>query len=133
MRPKRKMRAKRCAIAKVGKHVVTFADDGIATGIGNLGLEELKGLKSLGARGPPSGDDEVLDPLLTVNEAAGLLRCSPHTLNKWRITGNGPRFVRVGSRVRYRRSDLAAFITTSTRISTSDAGNAARAMSGHEL
>jgi hypothetical protein len=120
------MRTKRNTVAKIGKHVMTFADDSVATGTGgNPGAEELKVLKSLGARGPPSGN-EVLDPLLTVNEAAEILRCSPHSLNKWRLTGGGPRFVYVGSRVRYRRSHLAAFIDISTRNSTSDTGGAAR-------
>lgn len=64
------------------------------------------------ARGPP-------DPLLTVREAANILRCSVSLLNKWRLIGRGPRFVYVGSRVRYRAADLSAFISELTRTSTS--------------
>jgi predicted DNA-binding transcriptional regulator AlpA len=71
----------------------------------------------------PAGKDN-LDPLLTVHETAELLRCSVHSLNKWRLTGSGPRFVRVGARVRYRRSAIADFIEKSTRVSTSDTGGA---------
>jgi hypothetical protein len=37
------------------------------------------------------------------------------------VAGNGPRFVYVGSRVRYTRGDLAEFIASSTRASTSQA------------
>ena len=68
-----------------------------------------------------SSDDTVeLDsPLLTVGEAADILRCSVSSLNKWRCSGRGPRFVRVGSRVRYRRADLAKYISELTRSSTS--------------
>jgi excisionase family DNA binding protein len=63
---------------------------------------------------------ELLDQLLTVGEAAALLRCSRHSLNRWRLTGQGPRFVRVGRRVRYARVALADFIAASTRTSTSE-------------
>ena len=104
-RPKR-MRPKRNAIMKVGKKVVTFAGDGVCRAIGELGQGHSKQAGSLGPRGPPARALEV-DPLLTVREAAALLRCSVHSLNKWRLTGGGPRFVRVGSRVRYRQSAIA--------------------------
>jgi excisionase family DNA binding protein len=67
-------------------------------------------------------NEPLLDRLLTIDEAAAILRCSRFSLNKWRITGSGPAFVYVGRRVRYRRADLAAFIVTSTRRSTSDPG-----------
>jgi excisionase family DNA binding protein len=58
--------------------------------------------------------------LLTVEEAANFLRCSKSSLDKWRLSGDGPSFVRVGSRVRYRVADLLVFVEKSTRISTSD-------------
>ena len=63
--------------------------------------------------GPP------LDSLLTVEELAEILRVSVSALNKWRGLGRGPRFVRVGACVRYRASDVAAFVQLQTRISTS--------------
>ena len=59
--------------------------------------------------------------LLTVEETADFLRCSISILNKWRVAGAGPPFVRIGTRVRYRLSDLTAFIKTRTRTSTSEA------------
>ncbi len=60
-----------------------------------------------------------LDRLLTVQEAADVLRCSVSSLDKWRLTGNGPQFVKVGARVRYRPADVAAYVARATRLSTS--------------
>jgi len=119
------MRPKRNTITKLGKQVVTFAAEGVCRAIGESRQEQPKQVGSLGPRGPPAllGPGE-LDPLLTVHETAALLRCSVHSLNKWRLTGSGPRFVRVGSRVRYPRSAIADFIEKSTRVSTSDTGGA---------
>jgi len=119
------MRPKRNTITKLGKQVVTFAAEGVCRAIGESRQEQPKQVGSLGPRGSPAllGPGE-LDPLLTVHETAALLRCSVHSLNKWRLTGSGPRFVRVGSRVRYPRSAIADFIEKSTRVSTSDTGGA---------
>ena len=120
------MRPKRNTITKLGKQVVTFAAEGVCRAIGESRQEQPKQVGSLGPRGPPVllSCDEGIDPLLTVCETAEILRCSVHSLNKWRLTGNGPRFVRVGSRVRYRLSAIADFIENSTRASTSDTGGA---------
>ncbi|MCU0881461.1 MAG: helix-turn-helix domain-containing protein [Hyphomonadaceae bacterium] len=42
------------------------------------------------------------DNLLTVEDAAARLKISKHTLNRWRVTGEGPPFVKYGPRlVRY--------------------------------
>jgi predicted DNA-binding transcriptional regulator AlpA len=62
---------------------------------------------------------ETADPLLTVEESAGILRVSPHTLDKWRTYGGGPRYTRVGRRIRYRSSDIARFIDSRMQVSTS--------------
>jgi hypothetical protein len=43
---------------------------------------------------------EPLERLITVKEAAEFLRCSVVSLNRWRGTGNGPPFVRVGRHVK---------------------------------
>jgi helix-turn-helix protein len=83
--------SKRNTITKAGKRVVTFAGDG----------------------------KPQLDPLLTVHDAAAILKVSASSLNKWRVLGVGPPHVRVGTRVRYRPSDLATYITESTKESTS--------------
>ena len=59
------------------------------------------------------------DHLLTVGEAADLLKISKSSLDKWRTWGRGPRFIKVERRVRYRPADLAAYIANQTRSSTS--------------
>ena len=43
---------------------------------------------------------------------------SPRTLEWWRMTGRGPKFVKVGNRVRYRDRDLEAWLTEQTRTHT---------------
>lgn len=54
--------------------------------------------------------------LLTPGEAAGRLRVSVRTLERWRAHGTGPPYVVVGGRsVRYARSDLAAWIALRRR------------------
>ena len=59
------------------------------------------------------------DELLTVREAAAFLRLSASALNKARIRGDGPRFVRVLRCVRYRLSDLTSYVNEQTRCNTS--------------
>jgi excisionase family DNA binding protein len=48
--------------------------------------------------------------LLTITEAAELLRAPVATLRYWRHLGSGPRSFRLGRRVLYRRDDLRAWI-----------------------
>jgi DNA-binding transcriptional MerR regulator len=50
----------------------------------------------------PSRDSE----LLTIAEAAELVRAPVATLRCWRHLGTGPRSFRLGRRVLYRRDDL---------------------------
>lgn len=62
-----------------------------------------------------------IDKLLTTAEAAAELRVSKNYLEQLRCAGGGPRFCRLGAKaVRYRNSDLAAWIEASIRGSTSD-------------
>jgi len=49
--------------------------------------------------------DEFEDPFLTVAEVAGILRLNQQTIRNWIDAGSLPA-VRVGRRVRIRRSDL---------------------------
>jgi excisionase family DNA binding protein len=48
--------------------------------------------------------------LLTITEAAELLRAPVATLRYWRHLGSGPRSFRLGRRVLYRRDDLKAWV-----------------------
>jgi predicted DNA-binding transcriptional regulator AlpA len=68
--------------------------------------------------------DKILDPtklLLRPEAAAMFLGCSPHSLAKWRMDGTGPRFVKIGSAVRYVMDDLHQYVAQRTRESTSAA------------
>lgn len=62
--------------------------------------------------------------LLNVNEAAERLGVSVSYLNKMRLTGGGPAFVKLGARVCYDQPDLSAWIDAQKRRSTSDLGGA---------
>ena len=53
--------------------------------------------------------------LLTITEAADLLRAPVATLRYWRHQGTGPHSFRLGRRVLYRREDLHAWIDTQHR------------------
>lgn len=58
---------------------------------------------------------------LTVEDAAARLKISKHTLNRWRVTGQGPPFVKYGPRlVRYREVVLDTWARDRTRESTSE-------------
>jgi excisionase family DNA binding protein len=48
--------------------------------------------------------------LLTITEAAELLRAPVATLRYWRHVGTGPRSFRVGRHVLYRRHDVETWI-----------------------
>jgi excisionase family DNA binding protein len=60
--------------------------------------------------------------LIKPAEAATLLCISDLTLRKWRWEGKGPRFIKVGRKVAYRKEDLDAFVNGQVRRSTSDTG-----------
>lgn len=50
-------------------------------------------------------------PLLDTLAAAKLLgKETGRTLEKWRLLGCGPRYIRLGRSIRYRPEDLAAFV-----------------------
>lgn len=61
---------------------------------------------------------------LTSNEAADLLRISRRTLERMRVDGSGPPYVKVGagkrSRVLYREIEIDAWLTKFTYGSTSE-------------
>jgi len=59
------------------------------------------------------------DRLLDEKESAARLGLSIRTLQKWRLAGCGPRFVKMGRAVRYAEAELHYFIRTRERASTS--------------
>jgi len=61
---------------------------------------------------------------LNTREAAAWLSLSPRTLDRYRVSGDGPAFHRFGGRVRYLVADLEAWASARRRVSTSDDGRA---------
>jgi predicted DNA-binding transcriptional regulator AlpA len=61
-----------------------------------------------------------MSALKPVEETAKKTGVSVSTLNKWRVAGFGPKFVKLGRRVLYRDEDIEAFITAGIRRSTSE-------------
>ena len=66
----------------------------------------------------------MTEDLLTTYETAKLLKVSRQTLAVWRLRGFGCRYIKLGSRVLYAPSDVAAWLESNTRASTSDADGA---------
>lgn len=60
---------------------------------------------------------------LNTQQAAILLTLSPRTLEKYRITGEGPHFYRYGRAVRYSINDLMAWKNARRHSSTSEESN----------
>jgi excisionase family DNA binding protein len=65
-----------------------------------------------------------MSELLTVSEAAHRLKLSASYLNKARLTGGGPRFIRLGRAIRYSVHDLDAWVESHGAASTSEYGGA---------
>jgi predicted DNA-binding transcriptional regulator AlpA len=65
-----------------------------------------------------------MEILLHQKEAAHILGLSVRTLERQRLAGTGPRYVRLGRLVRYRPQDLADFVDRNLRRSTSEESNA---------
>lgn len=72
------------------------------------------------SRTPADPDQKFSRP-----EAARYLGISARTLEGWAVRGGGPRMLKLGSRVLYRRRDLDEWLAGRERASTSDRGQAA--------
>jgi len=48
--------------------------------------------------------------VLNERQAASILGCSVALMRKWRLCGDGPAYVKLGRLVRYRPTDLDAFL-----------------------
>lgn len=76
--------------------------------------------KSVAVSEPESGR---ASRMLTTSEAAQIVRLSPRTLERLRVSGEGPRYVKAGpgkrAKVLYRECDLAAWLEQFSFASTS--------------
>jgi predicted DNA-binding transcriptional regulator AlpA len=66
-------------------------------------------------------------PLLTEKEVARRLALSVRTLQDWRFRGGGPKFLKCGSAIRYKWSDVEEWMLQQARESTADSGPEAAA------
>ena len=58
--------------------------------------------------------------IMNVMEAAHYVRLGKSTLERFRISGGGPHYCKLGGAVRYRKSDLDAWLESRLTRSTSD-------------
>ncbi len=77
---------------------------------------------TVGALPAPSNNP---NRLLTEKEVEAEYGINHRTLQAWRVRGGGPKFLKIGRSVRYRRKDIAAWLDSQTKRSTSDPGQAA--------
>jgi predicted DNA-binding transcriptional regulator AlpA len=52
----------------------------------------------------------VLESLLSEREVARCLAVSLATIRRWRLLGGGPKYLKIGSSVRYQPSELKAYL-----------------------
>jgi predicted DNA-binding transcriptional regulator AlpA len=58
--------------------------------------------------------------LLSVRQAAAFLNLSASTLNKWRLSGDSPPYLKIGRRVLYDFNDLLTWAAQHRRHNTSE-------------
>mgnify|MGYP003114781027 FL=1 len=61
---------------------------------------------------------ELQKEILTINDLCELLSVTPKTVHGWRYRGIGPTSFKAGKHVRYKRSDVEAWIEQNTQEST---------------
>jgi len=61
-----------------------------------------------------------MQPLLTQDEAAELLKLSVRTVERLRVSDTGPKFLKILRSVRYRPDDVEAWLASRVRGSTSE-------------
>lgn len=66
---------------------------------------------------PTRGNDLTL---VNTTQAAKILEINEKTLTNWRSTGKSPKYIKVGRSVRYRLSDLTAWIEANSRHHTGE-------------
>lgn len=53
---------------------------------------------------------ELIEPLMTVPEVCAYLRVTKYRLYNWKYKNKGPKFLMVETSLRYRRSDIDAWL-----------------------
>ncbi len=66
------------------------------------------------------------DKLMTQAQVKEITGLADSTLEQWRLKGKGPKFIKLGRLVRYRTSDLQAYIDGLQGFSSTTEADAAR-------
>jgi predicted DNA-binding transcriptional regulator AlpA len=82
--------------------------------------------KPLAIAGASHAPPQYADALMSTQETAEMTGLSERTLERKRLDGTGPRFVKLGRRTLYRRGDVLAWVQANTHDSTSAATVAAQ-------
>ena len=101
--------------------------------VGGASAEEVRAIRAMA-----SGDGEIPQDIfkgdcdmgddaiyMGTRELAAFLGLSPRTLDRYRVSGGGPKFHKFGNRVRYARADVEAWAAERRYSSTSDEGSPA--------
>ena len=59
------------------------------------------------------------DEFFTVGGLARYLSVSPHTIYEWNAVGSGPAYYRIGRYVRYKKSDVEAWLEDRRQVRAS--------------
>jgi len=62
----------------------------------------------------------MLEQLYNEKETAKLLSMSVKTLQRYRYTGGGPIYIKLGKSVRYKESDIEKYVSERTRYITTE-------------
>ena len=103
--------------------------------VGAASTEEVRAIRAMA-----SGDEEIPQDIfkgdcdmaddarqyMGTRELASFLGLSPRTLDRYRVSGGGPKFHKFGNRVRYARADVEAWAAERRYSSTSDGGSPVR-------
>jgi predicted DNA-binding transcriptional regulator AlpA len=57
-----------------------------------------------------AGGSQRIEPLLSEHDVAAICGLSDAAVRRWRLLRKGPRYIKVGSAVRYRLSDVQAWL-----------------------
>ena len=66
--------------------------------------------------------ETIIDQLLDTLEVARLIGVHPQTLSTWRSQSQGPRWIKVGRKVKYRPNDVGDWLDQNVRTSTRPGG-----------
>jgi hypothetical protein len=61
------------------------------------------------------------DEMLTTRDVSKEYKLTESSLEKWRVAGVGPNYLKLSRKVMYRRSDVERWLNENRRWSTSDA------------